>query len=994
MTDRVLLGKAQDGDQGLWVSKPGANVIALVGNSYLESVGDWYGFQEEFDGDADGSYVTFISGIDIEVGSGAKIKTTANGTIVMSPDSSESYLQSINMTSSSKQFIGAEYPIFEIRLRLVDSGNGNNPDASSSARPDFIFDFVNKPMGETSVFDPATGLAGNVIQSWVQGTNAWDMSAANFDSTGYSGYDGTYTSIFNDNEYRILRWDMSNEDAWTNPQKYIIDNGGSAHPHPYTGQYRITNLYLQLNQNAHKDTGQQEDIWEIDYVRVVEKGIPRNIGKYGNVDDSLLFNSEWFTGVVHQTGNVTIGTAKALINGNTSSRVVGHNIDNDANGFVSFPELPFIPLVLFQRIDENVNITGASYPGGEDEFSVCASSWEDFRYPTIDTTTTESRYKGFDVQSFASGVTVSTDQNYLSEIPNFLSFSYLNEVDMTETTPAGTNENPDKQYLMLGVWAQTITEPEIDALLALYELYDPKGGLGKYQGMSSWNAYSPLSPYGIGVGWSSWRTSANITQGHWIAHYSSGPFGPAHSGYMSEWEHEQLHHWKIKSIYGSSPGHADISAATFPWSVEQEGIIPEPSARAGNNVFDMIESFSEVRTFAYARAKKDGFWLTCRNAIAQEGLEPALNLAPVLPEDGTANQGWTAFQNMCSNNDNGAWGMFHPALALYDVGDGSGPQKFTEGLQLTWDTRTTANSFLLDKVGMDADGVAFEQYKWHPSFSCSGLPFDGELARPTHRASLSAATHYPFSFVRAWTETGEGVYSGSSPEMYPDEDMQEGYSYALYSEPNPIGPQDWYDAQFNTPFANNGILRGTTGGFYPYRKQCHEWNHINGISHQFSEQTFVFLNTQGATVPNAGKFKDPGSFGFAAGDGLGTEWGNPLPSAALSRYYGKQFYDPITGDGILGGIYTGVQYNVKRISSRGIFHPQGVVPENSESFDNRNVPSSGTDIVNQTSYLGGSMNVKDTDAATPNAIFDKTKTKQPTYKYWVLRIPVSIPEYT
>ena len=71
----------------------------------------------------------------------------------------------------------------------------------------------------------------------------------------------------------------------------------------------------------------------------------------------------------------------------------------------------------------------------------------------------------------------------------------------------------------------------------------------------------------------------------------------------------------------------DTAAAELPWT----GEIPAQSRRAGKKFSDMIESFSEVRTFAYARAKKDGFWLTCRNAFAQEGMEPVLNLAPVLP---------------------------------------------------------------------------------------------------------------------------------------------------------------------------------------------------------------------------------------------------------------------------------------------------------------------------------------------------------------------------
>ena len=192
-----------------------------------------------------------------------------------------------------------------------------------------------------------------------------------------------------------------------------------------------------------------------------------------------------------------------------------------------------------------------------------------------------------------------------------------------------------------------------------------------------------------------------------------------------------------------------------------------------------VESFSEVRTFAYARAKKDGFWLTCRNAIAQEGMEPALNLAPILPEEGIVDQGFLAFQTMASNNDNGAWGMFHPALALYDVGDGSGPQKFVEGLQLKWDTRTTGDEFLLDKIPTDSGRLIHEndipqthpQYQWHPSFSCSGLPLNGALARPngpapTDKNEFPVSYKYGFPAWHAESHQPYPTYGGEDPAVH------------------------------------------------------------------------------------------------------------------------------------------------------------------------------------------------------------------------------------
>ena len=72
MADRVLLGRNLnepvkteyiDGQwvittpSGLYVSRPTANVVGLVGNTYMEGLEDWYGYQEEFDqGVGDGAW--------------------------------------------------------------------------------------------------------------------------------------------------------------------------------------------------------------------------------------------------------------------------------------------------------------------------------------------------------------------------------------------------------------------------------------------------------------------------------------------------------------------------------------------------------------------------------------------------------------------------------------------------------------------------------------------------------------------------------------------------------------------------------------------------------------------------------------------------------------------------------------------------------------------------------------------------------------------------
>jgi len=228
---------------------------------------------------------------------------------------------------------------------------------------------------------------------------------------------------------------------------------------------------------------------------------------------------------------------------------------------------------------------------------------------------------------------------------------------------------------------------------------------------------------------------------------------------------------------------------------------------------------------------------------------------------------------MVSNNDNGAWGMFHPALALYDG------NKFAEGLQLNWDSKVTANTFLLDKIGKDYNDVSYPQYKWWPSFSCSGLPFNGARALPNDPAPTDK-TKYPLAYKTITNATGK-----------------------------------------NAGWTVNGMLRYDTGGFYPYRYQSNEWYHDNdGSEHS-----------------------------------------------------------------------TGIQYNIKRLSSAGIFHPHGVVPTTEQAFNNRNIATDGSgDIKNQTAYIGGALNTKTGSVAS----YDATKPKPPKYKYWVLRVPVSFPEYT
>jgi hypothetical protein len=830
-------------------------------------------------------------------------------------------------------------------------------------------------------------------------------------------------------------------------------------------------------------------MWEIDYVRVKKASIPANLGRWNSKQGSMLLDSDInHMSLVHQSGIVTIGTAKALINGNTSNRVVGHNIDNDANGYVSFPELDYIPLVLFQRIEEGV--VGKSYPGGEDEFSVCTQNWADKRSGTIDTTNpyhltqgssikTVGKRKAEDIfpqgafqapwPSFAAStrwkVTWNADSDPASPTyglakgeliskaskartvlgvwnygggmnypmyPNFYSYTSLGDNEAVYGDGAGTSD-PGPNYFgphgAVGPWEwevgfiwdysvqDTYSDPRIggdgyfwrqdperrastelpsrmlrdedyssvywfqypyrdvnfqvpDQTMAgwnsrpwwayLYQFPNAKGNVPANQdpetGVFHDNPHllegsTPLhtwSQYEAGSADPVVRAEAFSVGFLNMAGKTTGGSSPATFRGRFDWEGER---WKPRRYFSYLPTNynpgwlipnpgSGVGSRPGPHIEEVSTAVgrywgpPAPYGGVGND-YSGSESFQEVRTFAYARAKKDGFWLTCRNAIGQEGMEPALNLAPVLPEEGTANQGSVAFTNMRSNNDNGAWGMFHPALTLYDTGDGNGPQKFTEGLQLKWDTRTTANLALLDKVGTDRYGRTYDQYKWWPSFSCSGLAFNGVLARPSGNTPM-AKWDWPISYEpslgnpavvyqgEAFTFGGlaqggdEPILMGSTDSVTASGSQRPGLVFPIY------------DAEYTV----NGILKGDTGGFYPHRYQSNRVIHIDdkGVIHSF------------------------------------------VPAETGERRSKHTFY----------------QYNFKRLSSSGIFHPENVVPKETEAFDNRNVPSSGDTIENQTAYIGGAMNKKTGSVAS----YDKTKVNAPKYRYWVMRVPVSLPEYT
>ena len=87
------------------------------------------------------------------------------------------------------------------------------------------------------------------------------------------------------------------------------------------------------------------------------------------------------------------------------------------------------------------------------------------------------------------------------------------------------------------------------------------------------------------------------------------------------------------------------------------------------------------------------------------------------------------------------------------------------------------------------------------------------------------------------------------------------------------------------------------------------------------------------------------------------------------------------------------EYDIKRLSSKGITHPYGAVPESNSAFTNINGTRGATgQVKNQTAYIGGARNIKTATDSDPT--FNENDIHTPVYKYWVLRIPMSISTYT
>ncbi|HIA11909.1 MAG TPA: hypothetical protein EYN69_07550 [Flavobacteriales bacterium] len=1137
MTDRIILGRKssnEPSEYGMWISRPGADVSALVSDPSLETLTDWYGYQTEFDDSLETSYAPFVAytasaGIpaaqdvsihdvippDAATQNGwyesltfnchraqsrtvPRIRRSANNTLFWLPTGKSQTIWTEFMFSDttthkwipdSRSFNGTTHQVIEMRIRMHPFWL-NRSDAPTSSTADFRLYWRQSPVGGApasnipgppwsgggeaarkgySVVFPTDGSHAPYSHPYFNQARAGTTSSKTLHNdlninlqsvdplyaryhrfehptdvhadarcvsgvrfaeggtvtevTGGPNYKyldlGDYKTLLggdkipgsptqnSDGEWHEIEWDMSANRVWTDPYGIMEDwtiaaaayNNlilGTSNNVPYNtpdqndgtrptnSDYRIVAMRFDLIRNWEPDIlnppddsgGMQSNpppLFEIEYLRVKKKGVPKNAGPGGSVGAGMLFNSKWSaTGLIHQTGTVGIGINRHTIDGLSSDyQPVNWSDDSTTKGHVDIvPPLPYIPVVLFQRYDA----TGGSantYPNGQHEFSVGLTRNDSQRWPRV-------RPK------VNSDGTVSTAPEWSSSAGDGL----INTLDY------------EHQH-----W---------DAIEGTtHSLADHDGANHNY-------------------------TDYTSTDFATLADVSPLPFG---------------------------------------------GNIPSPSTRQ-NVPFLPAKNFSEFRTFAYVRAAKSYFQITCRNAIAADGMEPVLNLAPALPEDGANNQGYAAYTNMGFRTHNGSWGMFHPG-ALYfrtyspteQQSPGSGTSlhlgPWQEGQELAWDTVAHANSAWLDKkvqnftringvdptvwdafsiwapgpqwdspagyyTSLDINGVPgdnrqftfntiwsnykngetevwdnYDQFQWRPLLSVSPVVFNGDLARPTGSLPTDGA-EYPkdlngvMNMGEQWTaeraaapvdiatmtntrnvpvyapETGNpffgknyttsgGLQSAFSPpiggalqHMFTDTGIDT--SIPDHSgDPMMMATADFYATQaeglnpeqhpsfsgltetgntFVDDRHGSNAWSGDTGGFYPYRymKQLYSAR----PSHPNPTTTSPVYKTHSST-----------------GGEHSIDW--------TWKY----------------------TYGYEKWSCDGIYHPQGIVPENSEHFNNRHVDPSAapsSNIYNQTAYIRGSANIKNYNIAIGNRARATTTAVAsggviPTYRYWVLRIP-------
>lgn len=366
--DRVLLGKSESGKAGLWVSKPGVNVIAYAGNTYFD---DMYGLNQNFKWSGEASFNHNFVGVLSSDNPSTQPRSTANGTLLLSSYGSTGNPNFIYVMNTSPNwtsgfyatgyrshlkdtsFHGATYPLLEFRIRRPQPF----PGVYWGDTPTFYNTLAsNKMLIWYFATSNTTHPSGTIVPG---GGDQWAQIPSN-DLNAIFGTQDDWVTIEYDFENLTYRWERDDGQAHSGALSTSAEYNWVADTYIHALMFGP----LRGVDNSTSPTAFNVPDFELDYVRSKKRGVPMNFGV--SIQDQFSFSSDWEeTGLVHQTGKVTIGNEYAWANG--TSKESGTSHPGSTSGHVTFPKLPYIPVVLFQRMDsDNPNI---SFPGGDKEFS-------------------------------------------------------------------------------------------------------------------------------------------------------------------------------------------------------------------------------------------------------------------------------------------------------------------------------------------------------------------------------------------------------------------------------------------------------------------------------------------------------------------------------------------------------------------------------------------------------------------------------------------------
>ena len=370
--NRILLGKSESGDYGLWVSKPGINVFSFAGNSYYD---DAYGYNENFSWTGSNTYNHGWVGVGQDE---TKTSATSNGTILFNNNNTNGdpffvHVMNTNPVSTGDgyagyhrphtvdtSFNGNTHPLLEFRVRRPIKSDGNHWQ---------VADFDSRGVS-TNIFEWFFATSNTTNDNHGVGVPATESTPFYYRRVRMQAAQW-YTVMGTTGEWVTIEYDLANG-TWQYERDGGVSDSGTllGDYHEWVSNTAVHMLRLDAFNRATSGyypihTLDDPDL-EVDYIRAKKRGVPINFGN--SINENFHFSSDWAeTGLVHASGRITLGNEYAWANG--SSKADGTSHPGSTSGRVSFDQLPYIPVVLFQRYDPNSSAK-ASFPGGAKEFSV------------------------------------------------------------------------------------------------------------------------------------------------------------------------------------------------------------------------------------------------------------------------------------------------------------------------------------------------------------------------------------------------------------------------------------------------------------------------------------------------------------------------------------------------------------------------------------------------------------------------------------------------